>query len=123
MTIDMVNHPPHYTNHPSGIECLQVTRLCGFSLGNAIKYVWRYEDKNGVEDLKKARFYLNDVLTMGSAYNPPHKASMLLQQVVDTDTNEDRLRLLLHIRFGELKEAVELIGEILGEHVGGWPPE
>lgn len=123
MTTDMVNHPPHYTSHPSGIEAIQITRLCGFSLGNAIKYIWRYEDKNGAEDLKKARFYLNDVLTMGSCHYPPHKANELLQQAIDAETNTDRRQLLLHIRCGELRDAATLIDEILGESVGGWPPQ
>jgi len=54
---DLVNHPPHYTSHPSGTECLDVVSLLGFCLGNALKYVWRFDQKGGVEDLKKANFY------------------------------------------------------------------
>ena len=38
---DMVNHPPHYTNHPSGVECIQITEHMNFCLGNALKYIWR----------------------------------------------------------------------------------
>jgi hypothetical protein len=56
---DKVNHPKHYTNHPSGIECIQVIEHMNFNLGNVIKYVWRCENKNGLEDLKKAQWYLN----------------------------------------------------------------
>jgi hypothetical protein len=56
---DKVNHPHHYTNHPSGVECIQITEHMNFCLGNAIKYIWRADLKNGVEDLKKAVFYLN----------------------------------------------------------------
>jgi hypothetical protein len=56
---DMVNHPPHYTNHPSGIECIQITEHMGFLLGNAIKYIWRADLKmDTIEDLKKAVFYI-----------------------------------------------------------------
>ena len=59
--IDMVNHPPHYTTHPSGIEAIEVTRHMNFNLGNATKYIWRAGLKaDRVEDLKKARFYIND---------------------------------------------------------------
>jgi hypothetical protein len=36
---DAVNHPPHYTSHPSGVECIQVTEHMGFCLGNAVKYI------------------------------------------------------------------------------------
>ena len=61
MADDMVNHPPHYTSHPSGVECIQITRHMGFNLGNAIKYIWRADLKgNATEDLKKAEFYIRD---------------------------------------------------------------
>ena len=53
-----VNNPKHYTNHPSGVECIQITEHMSFCMGNAIKYIWRYELKNGLEDLKKARWYI-----------------------------------------------------------------
>jgi hypothetical protein len=56
---DTVNHPPHYNQHPSGIECIQVVEWFNFNLGNAIKYIWRAGDKGGLEDLKKARWYIN----------------------------------------------------------------
>ena len=57
---DPVNHPSHYTNHPSGVECIQITEHMSFTLGNAIKYIWRADLKNdAIEDLKKARFYLD----------------------------------------------------------------
>jgi len=57
---DVVNHPPHYTQHPSGIECIQITEHMGFNLGNAIKYIWRADLKgNSIEDLKKAVWYIN----------------------------------------------------------------
>lgn len=60
----MVNHPPHYKNHPSGIECIEITRHMEFNIGNAIKYLWRYKDKNGIEDLKKAIFYIQDQIKL-----------------------------------------------------------
>ena len=58
---DPVDHPKHYTTHPSGVECIQITRHMNFNLGNAIKYIWRCGDKgNPIEDLKKAIWYLQD---------------------------------------------------------------
>jgi len=58
--IDPVNHPKHYTRHPSGVECIQITEHMGFNLGNAIKYIWRADLKdNAIEDLEKAQWYLN----------------------------------------------------------------
>ena len=55
---DPVNHPRHYTQHPSGVECIQITQHMGFCLGNAIKYIWRADLKNGLEDLQKAQWYI-----------------------------------------------------------------
>jgi hypothetical protein len=60
---DMVNHPPHYTSDPSGVECIEITRHRNFNVGNAIKYLWRAgikDDTKQIEDLKKAIFYIND---------------------------------------------------------------
>lgn len=62
---DPVNAPSWYTTHPSGVECLDVVRHMTFTVGNAVKYVWRHEGKNGVEDLRKAAFYLRDALDSG----------------------------------------------------------
>lgn len=59
--VDYVNHPPHYTKHPSGIECIEITRWMNFNLGNAMKYIWRCNDKGStIEDLKKAQWYIAD---------------------------------------------------------------
>lgn len=60
MKNDSVNHPGHYTSHPSGIECIQITEHLNFCLGNAIKYIWRAGLKgDSLEDLKKAAWYIN----------------------------------------------------------------
>ena len=56
---DPVNHPKHYTAHPSGFECITITEHMGFNLGNAMKYIWRADLKNNaIEDLEKAKWYL-----------------------------------------------------------------
>lgn len=58
---DPVNHPKHYCSHPSGVECIEITRHMLFNRGNAIKYIWRAGEKSSeIEDLKKAIFYLTD---------------------------------------------------------------
>tara|TARA_Y100001938_G_C7818133_1_gene295250 strand:- start:158 stop:463 length:306 start_codon:yes stop_codon:yes gene_type:complete len=64
--MDMVNHPPHYNK--SGVECIDAIKAMtdvGFQYylqGNIMKYLWRYRYKNGVEDLKKAQWYLNELI-------------------------------------------------------------
>ncbi len=63
---DVVNHPCHYTSHPSGIEAITITEHMGFCLGNAMKYIWRADlkhDDGGLEDLRKARWYLDREIT------------------------------------------------------------
>jgi hypothetical protein len=60
---DPVNNPPHYNSHPSGVECIEITRHMSFNLGNVVKYLWRAGLKDQaptVQDLKKAAWYLND---------------------------------------------------------------
>lgn len=56
---DPVNHPGHYTSHPSGVECITVTEHMGFNIGNAIKYLWRADMKGlPIQDLEKAVWYI-----------------------------------------------------------------
>lgn len=56
---DPVDHPAHYTSHPSGVECIQITEHMGFNLGNAMKYIWRADEKGtAIEDLQKAAWYI-----------------------------------------------------------------
>ena len=67
---DPIN-PNHYRSHPSGIECIQITRHMSFNVGNAIKYLWRHDltlDKSAVEDLKKAIWYIqNEIDRIGDS--------------------------------------------------------
>ena len=64
---DMVNHPPHYSSpfKTRQLECIDITRHLNFSLGNAVKYIWRAGEKGSkakaLEDLDKAEWYLDDV--------------------------------------------------------------
>ena len=59
---DPVNKPSHYNT--GSIECIEAIEASmskeefkGYLKGNAMKYLWRYRNKNGVEDLKKAQWY------------------------------------------------------------------
>jgi hypothetical protein len=63
---DMVNSPSHYNE--SGIECIDALQAMlgkdfdAYLQGNIAKYLWRYRYKNGIEDLKKAQWYLNKLI-------------------------------------------------------------
>lgn len=61
---DNVNHPKHYENGP--FECIELTRLLSFDWGNVVKYCYRWQSKNGVEDLKKALWYASDAVIHGT---------------------------------------------------------
>ena len=65
---DMVNHPPHYNkNGIETIDAIQAATDDGFEYylqGNILKYLWRYRYKNGSEDLEKAQWYLNKLITI-----------------------------------------------------------
>ena len=58
MSSDPIN-PSHYKQSPSGVECITITEHMGFNVGNAMKYLWRADHKNGIEDLRKAAWYVN----------------------------------------------------------------
>ena len=70
MTKDNVNSPSHYTQ-ANGLECIDAITAAVFGktgieavcVANVIKYLWRYELKNGVEDVKKAQWYLNRLVS------------------------------------------------------------
>ena len=63
---DNVNNPSHYNQ--SGIECIEAIKASlgdgyqDYCKGNVMKYLWRYKHKNGLEDLKKAQWYLNSMV-------------------------------------------------------------
>ena len=65
---DMVNHPKHYTQ--GGIECIDALKAAtvgkrgieAVCVANVIKYLWRYEKKNGIEDIRKAKWYIERLL-------------------------------------------------------------
>ena len=66
-SISPVNHPKHYDGK---YECIEVMRdvfgedaVKSFCILNAFKYIWRHNKKNGTEDLKKAKWYLEFILT------------------------------------------------------------
>lgn len=65
---DMVNHPQHYTQ--GSIECIDALKAAtvgkrgieAVCVANVIKYLWRYEEKNGIEDVRKAKWYIECLL-------------------------------------------------------------
>lgn len=71
---DNVNHPSHYTG--GTVECIDALEAATVDLqgieavctANAIKYLWRWKKKNGVEDLEKARWYIDKLIDHNTAW-------------------------------------------------------
>ena len=71
---DNVNHPAHYET--GGIECIDamiatqgVEEVKAFCICNAFKYIWRHKNKNCLEDVKKAIWYLNKFVELWETYH------------------------------------------------------
>ncbi|UOW93037.1 hypothetical protein SEA_CAIB_53 [Gordonia phage CaiB] len=123
---DPVNHPRHYTAHPSGVEAIEVTRLLPFDIGNAVKYVWRADLKNGTQDYDKALWYLDDALAFMPGPDPRPQAFLmtylslgqltrLLAKVVDHEPKPDHRIFYRHIAAGDIVRARVLVESIVGD--------
>ncbi len=96
---DPVNHPPHYTKHPSGVECVDITELLSFNLGNALKYIWRAKHKGREEeDLKKSLWYVRREQRLVALFPKTYETLALsrpvmlnAQKVLDAETPETLL--------------------------------
>ena len=92
---EMVNHPAHYNEHPSGVECIEVIRPLCFSLGSAIKYFWRCSLKGSEEqDIEKAIWYLKDLKDHLIGVDP-------IMMCMDQYWYEDCLRLVYNFYQGK----------------------
>lgn len=68
---EAVDHPAHYNAHPSGVECITVVEHMSFNVGNAIKYLWRADEKGApIEDLRKAAWYIAREIARRSEVSP-----------------------------------------------------
>ena len=79
---DPVNSPAHYADSFGGIQCIDAIETSmsteefkGFLKGNVQKYVWRYSQKNGAEDLKKAKWYLERLIKLREFEEAMEKAT------------------------------------------------
>ena len=88
---DNVNHPAHYQSR-NGLETIDIIEACVEDLtgmeavctGNIIKYISRWKKKNGLEDLRKAKWYLNRLIDIQKVSN------------VDLTTYTKQVRVPLH---------------------------
>jgi hypothetical protein len=119
---ETVDHPSHYTAHPSGVECIAITEHFNFCIGNAIKYLWRAGLKEGadeLEDLQKALWYIKREIERragkgGRATEERHElAEAITRELFTNGSGEvaDRLVLVRDAPDRSLKKA---------KNLGGW---
>lgn len=103
---DEVNKPPHYTAHPSGVECIEITEHMNFCLGNAIKYIWRagLKTDDPLKDLRKAAWYVAREIERLEKYTDLCGYAALAAECVSRKDNEDRSAALNEL----VKESEEL---------------
>lgn len=117
-----VNHPAHYTLHPSGVECITITEHMNFTLGNAIKYIWRAGLKTAdpTEDLQKAQFYLDREI---SKYVPKDHIHTNTGHIRAWRTSKNNVAVIIE-RNGEIvtdvvldMQSAKALKEVLEDHV------
>ncbi len=113
---DMVNHPPHYNSHPSGVECIEVAELLPFTLGNAFKYVFRHRQKGGLEDLRKAHWYLERIEPGATPLYVAEENLLVAGTLARRIAAHESYALggcLVAIALAEIEHARELLGDLL----------
>lgn len=89
--------PKHYRSKK--YECIEFSRQMPFNLGNAFKYVWRYTDKNGIEDLDKAAWYIKDYLANCKLKDTisGEEYTVLMDKLIECDFIHEQHAVLHHI--------------------------
>ena len=95
---DPVNHPSHYTQ--GGIECIDaleaatsgLTGIEAVCTANAIKYLWRWRQKNGIQDLEKARWYINRMIAkLAGVESTEHRMNLYCEkESEDANTQKEK---------------------------------
>lgn len=119
---DNVNHPKHYENGP--FECIELSRLLSSDWGQAIQYCFRWQHKNGVEDLKKALWFINDAIT----HNVPFFAAcckrnadileaqaIRLLGILQAENWADLEQFWRNLKWGDRVDALEALTEKINE--------
>ena len=115
MEKDIVNHPNHYANTCS-LECIEVMEiiygrreLFDYCKINAFKYIWRYKNKNGNEDLEKANWYCNKSIVL---LNEMYERTGNSKQISDSDYFNEKKQINRMKEFINEKLRKEILKEI-----------
>ena len=121
--MNLVEHPKHYNNHPSGVEAIEIVQYMGFCLGNAFKYVYRFKDKNGPQDIEKAIWYLKrqQTIILNKNLMVTHTAKSDFYKILYAEPNKDIakvLEIIWNVSFngnknGELYFAIQILEKFI----------
>lgn len=94
-------NPPWYRSHPSGVECIDLTERMDFNTGNALKYVWRFREKDGKEGLQKALWYVNKEIARRDRESALMQDSSNLAKVMAAETDPKVAMALWYLVFAD----------------------
>lgn len=125
---DIIEKAAHYNQHPSGVECIEIKRHLSSDVGDAFKYVFRADLKNGRQDLEKARYYLRDAIGMVDAgkfsgvsrlavFLPTwsFETQQKLDVVIAAEPDPHRQLFYTALKRGNLKGMAWALAQLLGE--------
>lgn len=113
---DVINKAQHYNSHPSGVEAIDIARHLSGDWFNAFKYVFRADHKNGRQDVEKSIYYVKDSIAHGIPIFAPtyrHKHQILLQKVIDAETDPNRIGFFAGVMAGNQVSALGCARSIL----------
>lgn len=112
--VGMVNHPPHYTSHPSGVDCIEIFEWCSGCTAAAWKYLWRTGKKwNDLEDLQKCQWYIRREIQHTMAL----QSRGIVREMLVPESLEADLRKVLAVSSGTHGAALQALADwIKGGH-------
>lgn len=111
--VDNVNHPAHYEKHNVSVEFqpIDIAKLLGFTQGNAFKYAVRYKEKNGLEDLRKCKYYLKNGTDFINIYKSINKR--VIDAIIDSMEDLEAKKLIMYICSGLSEIAIESVDKLI----------
>ena len=112
---DAVNYPAHYTHHPSGVELIAVTRYLPFTIGSALECVLQAGlERDRLEDLRRARWYLADAFKeFGEDFRPPKGSAGALRRMVDCEPDAATRMLLRYVENGRTAWMLDMVNAMI----------
>lgn len=114
--VDNVNHPAHYEKHNVSVEFqpIDIAKQLGFTQGNALKYAVRYKEKNGLEDLRKCKYYLKNSTDFINIYKSLNKR--VIDAIIDSMEDLEAKKLIMYICSGLSEIAIESVDKLIQKY-------